>query len=59
MAKVGAISKAQKYQKDFKVSSIPQYLKNPKVGPNWRAAAAFIVAKHQKIEGGPFENFFV
>ena len=38
MAQVGAISKAQKQQKDFKVSkySLLRYRKNPKVEPNWR-----------------------
>ena len=37
-ALVGAISKGQKQQKDFKVSkySLLRYRKNPKVEPNWR-----------------------
>ena len=36
-AQVGAISKAQKQQKEFKVSkySLLRYRKNPKVEPNW------------------------
>ena len=38
-AQVGAISKAQKCQKDFKVSkySLLKHPKNPKVVPDWRA----------------------
>ena len=42
-----AISKAQRWQKDFKVSnySLLQYPKNLNVGPNWRA------------RGGRFEIF--
>ena len=59
-AQVGAISKAQKQQKDFKVSkySLLRYRKNPKVEPNWRTRGDtfrfFIhsVANHQKIERG-------
>ena len=37
-AQVGAISKAQKQQKDLKWSeySLLRYRKNPKVEPNWR-----------------------
>ena len=67
-ARVGAISKAKKLQKEFKVSkySLLKYLKNPK---SWTALArrgdpfAFFnihsVAKHQKIEGGPFGEMFI
>ena len=40
-----------------------QYPKNPKVEPNWRAREDVLrffnihsVAKHQKIEGGPFKD---
>ena len=47
-----------------KVSSILlQYPKSPKVGSNWQAGAlkgetflTSVVAKHQKIEGEPFEE---
>ena len=60
MAQVGIISKAQKEQKDFKISkcSLQQYLKNPKC---WRVGDPFafllsIVAKHQKIERGPYTD---
>ena len=59
-AQVGAISKAQKQQKDFKVSkySLLRYRKNPKVEPNWRTRGdtlrVFIhsVANQKRIEGG-------
>ena len=55
-AQVGAISKAQKQQKDFKVSkySLLRYRKNPKVEPNWRTRGETLrffinsVANHQK-----------
>ena len=42
-AQVGAISKAQKQQKDFKVLmySLLQHPRKPKVGPNWRAFDIF------------------
>ena len=59
-AQVGAISKGQKQQKDFKVSkySLLRYRKNPKVEPNWRTRGDTLkffihsVANHQKNEGG-------
>ena len=55
-AQVGAISKAQKQQKDFKVSkySLLRYRKKPKVEPNWRTRGDTLrffihsVANHQK-----------
>ena len=61
-AKVGAISKAQKQQKDFKVSkySLLRYRKNPKVEPNWRTRGDTLkffihsVANHQKKLEGHF-----
>ena len=59
-AQVGAISKGQKQQKDFKVSkySVLRYRKNPKGEPNWRTRGdtlRFFIhsgANHQKNEGG-------
>ena len=60
---VGAISKTQKYQKDFKVSSILlQYQKNQKIGPNWCARGSIwdfssilhSVSNIKKLKG----NFF-
>ena len=46
-------------------SILLQHPKNPKAGPNWRAKKGdlwdfltSIVAKHQKIEGGSFGEFF-
>ena len=58
-AQVGAISKAQKQQKDFKVSkySLLRYRKNPKVEPSWRTRGDTLrffihsVANHQKQDG--------
>ena len=61
MAQVGAISKGQNQQKDFKVSkySLLRYRKNPKIEPNWRTRGDTLrffihsVANHQKkIKGG-------
>ena len=42
-AQVGALSKAQKQQKDFKVSTILLYStqKTQNVGPNWRESGPF------------------
>ena len=67
-AQVGAISKAQKQQKDFKVSkySLLRYRKNPKVEPNWRTRGDTLrffihsVANQKKLKEGHFwwENFF-
>ena len=58
-AQVGAISKAQKQQKDFNVSkySLLRYRKNPKVEPNWRTRGdtlRFFIhsVANQKSEGG-------
>ena len=58
-ALVGAISKGQKQQKDFKVSkySLLRYRKNPKVEPNWRTRGDTLkffirsVANQKKMEG--------
>ena len=67
-AKVGAISKAQKQQKDFKVSkySLLRYRKNPKVEPNWRTRGDtlrffihFVAIIKKNWRRGTFgENFF-
>ena len=61
-AQVGAISKAQKQQKDFKVSkySLLRYRKNPKVEPNWRTRGDTLrffihsVANQKKLMEGHF-----
>ena len=67
-AQVGAMSTAQKQQKDFKVSkySLIQYPKNLKVGPNWRARgdplrfSSILSQIIKKMKGGPFgENNFL
>ena len=67
-AQVGAISKAQKQQKDFKVSkySLLRYRKNPKVEPNWRTRGDTLrffihsVANQKKLKEGTFgeKKFF-
>ena len=61
-AQVGAISKAQKQQNDFKVSkySLLRYRKNPKVEPNWRTREDTLrffihsVANQKKLKEGHF-----
>ena len=62
-AQVGAISKAQKQQKDLKwlEYSLLRYRKNPKVEPNWRTRGDTLrffihsVANHQnKLKEGHF-----
>ena len=61
-AQVGAISKAQKQQKDFKVSkySLLRYRKNPNVEPNWRTREDTLrffihfVANQKKLKEGHF-----
>ena len=66
-AQVGAISKAQKQQKDFKVSkySLLRYRKNSKVEPNWRTRGDtlrfFIHSVAIKKIGGALlvKNFFL
>ena len=53
--KMSKNSKYQTHKKSFKTLS-----KKPK-RPNWRARSDFktsIVAKHEKIEGGPFGKTF-
>ena len=61
-AQVGAISKGQKQQKDFKVSkySLLRYRKNPKVEPNWHTRGDTLrffihsVANQKKLKEGHF-----
>ena len=58
-AQVGAISKAQKQQKDFKVSGILFNNTRKKHGPNcapFRMLNIRSVAKHKKIEGDPLQT---